>query len=44
MYSFIWVFLSETVLEKVEEIGRNLDELKAFLEDFFLTVEKSICC
>jgi hypothetical protein len=33
-------FLSETVLEKVEEIGRKLDELKDFLEDVFLTTEE----
>ncbi len=32
--------LSETVLEKVEEIGRKLDELKDFLEDVFLTTEE----
>ena len=33
-------FLSETVLEKVEEIGRKLDELRDFLEDVFLTTEE----
>jgi len=27
--------LSETILEKVEEISRKLDELKGFLEDVF---------
>jgi len=32
--------LSEAVLEKVEEIGRTLDELKDFLEDVFLTAEE----
>ncbi len=32
--------MSETVLEKVEEIGRKLDELKDFLEDVFLTTEE----
>jgi len=32
--------LSETVLEKVEEIGRKLDELRDFLEDVFLTTEE----
>lgn len=35
-------FLGETVLEKVEEIGRKLDELKDFLEDVFLTIEESM--
>jgi len=33
-------FLGETVLEKVEEIGRKLDELRDFLEDIFLTTEE----
>jgi hypothetical protein len=33
-------FLSETVLEKVEEIVRKLDELRDFLEDVFLTTEE----
>jgi len=33
-------FLGETVLEKVEEIGRKLDELKDFLEDVFLITEE----
>ncbi|MGB9777942.1 MAG: hypothetical protein ACPLW8_00930 [Candidatus Bathyarchaeales archaeon] len=32
--------MDETVLEKVEEIGRKLDELKDFLEDVFLTTEE----
>jgi len=32
--------LSETVLEKVEEIVRKLDELRDFLEDVFLTTEE----
>jgi hypothetical protein len=35
-------FLSEAVLEKIEEIGRKLDELKVFLEDVFLTTEECI--
>lgn len=35
-------FLEETVLEKVEEIGKKLDDLRGFLEDVFLTVEESI--
>ncbi|MBS7612185.1 hypothetical protein KEJ27_08310 [Candidatus Bathyarchaeota archaeon] len=29
-----------TVLEKVEEIGRKLDEIRGFLEDVFLTTEE----
>ena len=33
-------FLGETVLEKVEEIGKKLDELRDFLEDVFLTTEE----
>jgi len=32
--------LEEAVLEKVEEIGRKLDELREFLEDVFLTTEE----
>jgi len=32
--------MSEAVLEKVEEIGKKLDELKDFLEDVFLTTEE----
>ena len=32
--------MSETVLEKVEEIVRKLDELRDFLEDVFLTTEE----
>ncbi|MGQ9642069.1 MAG: hypothetical protein ACUVUF_08150 [Candidatus Bathycorpusculaceae bacterium] len=32
--------MGETVLEKVEEIGRKLDELRVFLEDVFLTSEE----
>jgi len=32
-YSYQVVFLGETVLEKVEEIGKKLDELRDFLED-----------
>ena len=42
MFAFIVIggFLSETVLEKVEEIGRKLDELRDFLEDVFLTTEE----
>ena len=34
--------MGETVLEKVEEIGRKLDELRDFLEDVFLTTEECI--
>jgi hypothetical protein len=34
--------LEETVLEKVEEIGKKLDELKVFLEDVFLTKEEYV--
>jgi hypothetical protein len=34
--------LGETVLEKVEEIGRKLYELIDFLEDVFLTTEECI--
>ena len=33
-------FLGETVLEKVEEIVKRLDELREFLEDVFLTTEE----
>jgi len=42
VFAFIVIggFLSETVLEKVEEIGRKLDELRDFLEDVFLTTEE----
>jgi hypothetical protein len=32
--------LSSMILEKVEEIGRKLDELRDFLEDVFLTTEE----
>jgi hypothetical protein len=46
MYAFLIIlsggFLGETVLEKVEEIGRKLDELMDFLEDIFLTTEECI--
>ncbi|MEM2941798.1 MAG: hypothetical protein QW304_09670 [Thermoproteota archaeon] len=35
-------FLGETVLEKVEEIGRKLDKLRDFLEDVFLTAEECV--
>jgi hypothetical protein len=35
-------FLSETVLKRVEEIGRKLDELRDFLEDVFLTTEECL--
>ena len=46
MYAFLIIlsggFLGETVLEKVEEIGRKLDELRDFLEDVFLTTEECI--
>ena len=31
---------TETLMEKVEEIGRKLDELRDFLEDVFLTTEE----
>jgi len=34
--------LEETVLEKVKEIGKKLDELRDFLEDVFLTKEEYI--
>jgi hypothetical protein len=34
--------LSEAVLERVEEIGRKLDELRDFLEDVFLTTEECL--
>ncbi|MDI9644315.1 MAG: hypothetical protein QFX35_03745 [Candidatus Verstraetearchaeota archaeon] len=33
--------MGETVLEKVEEIGKKLDDLRDFLEDVFLTAEES---
>lgn len=32
--------MEEAVLEKVEEIGKKLDELRDFLEDVFLTPEE----
>jgi len=32
--------LGETVLKKVEEIGKKLDELRDFLEYVFLTTEE----
>ena len=32
--------MSESVLGKVEEIGKKIDELKSFLEDVFLTAEE----
>jgi len=32
--------LSESILGKVEEIGKKIDELKSFLEDVFLTAEE----
>jgi len=31
---------TETLIEKVEEIGRKLDELRDFLGDVFLTTEE----
>jgi hypothetical protein len=34
------ILLGETLLEKVEEIGRKIDELRDFLEDVFLTTEE----
>jgi len=33
---------TETLMEKVEEIGKKLDELRDFLEDVFLTTEECI--
>jgi argonaute-like protein implicated in RNA metabolism and viral defense len=33
-------FLGDVVLEKIEEIGKKLDELMSFLEDVFLTREE----
>ena len=44
MFVFVYLggFLGETVLEKVEEIGRKLDELRDFLEDVFLTAEECV--
>jgi len=32
--------LDDVVLEKIEEIGKKLDELMKFLEDVFLTTEE----
>lgn len=32
--------MGEAVLEKIEEIGKKIDELKDFLEDIFLTTEE----
>jgi len=32
--------LGEAVLEKIDEIGKKIDELKGFLEDIFLTTEE----
>ncbi|MEM3489176.1 MAG: hypothetical protein QW702_01975 [Candidatus Bathyarchaeia archaeon] len=32
--------MGEAVLEKIEEIGKKIDELKGFLEDIFLTTEE----
>ncbi len=32
--------MSESILGKVEEIGKKIDELKSFLEDVFLTAEE----
>ena len=40
--SYFGWFLEETVLEKVKEIGKKLDELRDFLEDVFLTKEEYI--
>jgi hypothetical protein len=31
---------TKTLMEKVEEIGRKIDELRDFLEDVFLTTEE----
>jgi len=33
---------TETLMGKVEEIGRKIDELRDFLEDVFLTTEECI--
>jgi hypothetical protein len=33
-------FLGDVVLERIEEIGKKLDELMKFLEDVFLTTEE----
>ena len=32
--------MGETVLEKIEEISKKIDELKGFLEGIFLTTEE----
>ncbi|MEM1607184.1 MAG: hypothetical protein QXW55_03150 [Candidatus Bathyarchaeia archaeon] len=32
--------MGEAVLEKIEEIGKKIDELKGFLEGIFLTTEE----
>ena len=32
--------MGDVVLEKIEEIGKKLDELMKFLEDVFLTTEE----
>ena len=32
--------MGEAVLEKIDEIGKKIDELKGFLEDIFLTTEE----
>ena len=32
--------MGDVVLQKVEEIGKKLDELVSFLEDVFLTTEE----
>jgi len=42
VFVYLGGFLGETVLEKVEEIGRKLDELRDFLEDVFLTAEECV--
>jgi len=42
VFVYLGGFLGETVLEKVEEIGRKLDELRDFLEDVFLTTEEYV--
>jgi len=36
------IFLGEAILNKIEGIGRKLDELRDFLEDIFLTTEEYI--
>jgi hypothetical protein len=42
LHVFLGEFLEETVLQKVKEIGKKLDELRDFLEDVFLTKEEYV--